>query len=43
MNRVPGKTASPSERNDYAFVVRHNHGSEGEVSLKVGGVRVEGV
>ena len=43
MNRVSGKTVSPSERNDYAFVVRHKQGSEGEVSLKVGGVRVEGV
>ena len=43
VNRVLGKTVSPSERNDYAFVVRHKYGSEGEVSLKVGGVRVEGV
>ena len=43
VNRVSGKTVSHSEQNDYAFVVRHNYESEGEVSLKVGGVRVEGV
>lgn len=43
MNRVSGKTVSPSERNDYAFVVRHKYGSEREVGLKVGEVRVEGV
>ena len=43
MNLVSGKTVSPSEQNDYAFVVRHKYGSEGEVSLKVRGVRVEGV
>ncbi|XP_015765541.1 PREDICTED: uncharacterized protein LOC107344406 [Acropora digitifera] len=43
VNRVSCKTVSPSERNDYAFVVRHKYGSEVEVSLKVGGVRVEGV
>ena len=43
MNRVSGKAVSRSERNTYAFVVPHNHGIEGEVSLKVGGVRVEGI
>jgi len=43
VNRVSGKTVIPSERNDYAFAVRHKYGSDGEVSLKVGGVRVEGV
>ena len=43
VNRVSCETVSPSERNDYAFVVRHKYGSEGEVSLKVGDVRVEGV
>ena len=36
VNRVSGKTVSPSERNNYAFVVRHKYWSEG-------GVRVEGV
>ena len=43
VNRVSGKTVSPRERTDYTFVVRHKHGGEGEVSLKVGGMRVEGV
>ena len=43
VNRVSGKTVSPSEQNDYAFVVRHNYRSEGDISLKVRGVRVEGV
>ena len=43
MKRVSGKAVSPSERNNYAFVVLHKHGSEGEVSFKVGGVMVEGV
>ena len=43
VNRVSGKTVSPSEQNDYVFLVRNNYGSEGEVCLKVGGVRVEGV
>ncbi|KAK2551951.1 hypothetical protein P5673_026947, partial [Acropora cervicornis] len=43
VNRVSGKTVIPSERNDYAFAVRHKYGSDGEVSLKVGGVRVEGI
>ena len=43
VNRVSGRTVSPIERNDYAFVVRQKYGSEGEVSLKVRGVRVEGV
>ena len=38
VNRVSAKTVSASERNDYAFVV---YGSEADVSLKVGGVRVE--
>jgi len=43
VNRMSGKTVSPSEPNDYALVVRHNHGSEGEVTLKVEEVRIEGV
>ena len=42
VNRVSGKTVSPSERTDYAFVVRHKHGSEGEVTLKVGELRIDG-
>ena len=43
VNRVSSKTVIPSERNDYTFVVRHKYRSDGEVSLKVGGDREEGV
>ena len=43
VNRMSSKTVIPSERNDYTFAVRHKYRSDGEVSLKVGGDRVEGV